>query len=463
MIAAIACVVWRSSQHGASDGGYSLLSVVDIFAHTSAVCLLTVWCLNPFSGHVSMLAFGMLAVMAAIAGGGVSQSLAAQTTVGMIMCIGFAAAAGRILTLQSEAKSIDSRTDRSGPDREFSWSASAISLLTISLLLLTTSVVARATQVALPTVTDLLREKLPEALEVAASSVKDGGQFVSGRVLGSVRRVMTTSPEHTALRVYCDTTPGYLRGSVFTEYSSSRWRKPGPRRLSPTVGDSVRTLISQGDVRYDRWHGNGSRNGVRHFDLVVPNRNTIPLEVHNVPGKGSMVFTPLSMAWAEASAQMIHVDDDGLVLSQGIGLMQPYVLGALDASPTESISESERTKYTKLPPEFRQFLTSYASEIAPPEGSTVQKALSISRHFQENFDYSLNPPRAPNRADAIAHFLMTKHAAHCEYFATATTLLLRALNVPTRYVTGYVVDEIDDDDDYWIAPQPRRTRLGGSL
>ena len=49
------------------------------------------------------------------------------------------------------------------------------------------------------------------------------------------------------------------------------------------------------------------------------------------------------------------------------------------------------------------------------------------------------------------NFLDTSHAAHCEYFATATVLLLRSLDIPARYITGYVVDEYNSDTESWVA------------
>ena len=42
---------------------------------------------------------------------------------------------------------------------------------------------------------------------------------------------------------------------------------------------------------------------------------------------------------------------------------------------------------------------------------------------------------------ALARFLLHTRSGHCEYFATATTLLLRKAGVPTRYAVGYSVQE----------------------
>ena len=41
----------------------------------------------------------------------------------------------------------------------------------------------------------------------------------------------------------------------------------------------------------------------------------------------------------------------------------------------------------------------------------------------------------------LTRFLLTSRSGHCEYFATATVLLLRQLGIPARYAVGYYVHE----------------------
>jgi hypothetical protein len=78
-----------------------------------------------------------------------------------------------------------------------------------------------------------------------------------------------------------------------------------------------------------------------------------------------------------------------------------------------------------------------------------QKIRAIQDYFQNNFQYALG--YSPTRfQDPIVDFLVTKAAAHCEYFATASVLLLRAGGVPARYVTGFVTSE-RHPDGVWIA------------
>jgi hypothetical protein len=57
----------------------------------------------------------------------------------------------------------------------------------------------------------------------------------------------------------------------------------------------------------------------------------------------------------------------------------------------------------------------------------------------------------PTGEDPLLYFLRKKPAAHCEYFASAAALLLRAGRVPARYVTGLVPAEWNPSGRYWVA------------
>jgi len=75
-------------------------------------------------------------------------------------------------------------------------------------------------------------------------------------------------------------------------------------------------------------------------------------------------------------------------------------------------------------------------------GEPPRKILKeIESFFRNNFQYSLKLTGPKNRNTALSHFLMQSRAGHCEYFATATVLLLRAAGLPARYARGYSVHE----------------------
>jgi len=89
-------------------------------------------------------------------------------------------------------------------------------------------------------------------------------------------------------------------------------------------------------------------------------------------------------------------------------------------------------------------LTQVALEAGVNPGMSSNEILrNTSRFFAENFQYSSflgGPP--PKGATPLEQFLLKGRSGHCEFFATATALLLRQAAIPTRYAVGYSVCEI---------------------
>ena len=76
------------------------------------------------------------------------------------------------------------------------------------------------------------------------------------------------------------------------------------------------------------------------------------------------------------------------------------------------------------------------------KGRPALEALrTIKDYFAREFTYSTYLSMSRSQGTALADFLLVTRTGHCEYFATATTLLLRAAGVPARYATGYSVQE----------------------
>jgi len=86
-------------------------------------------------------------------------------------------------------------------------------------------------------------------------------------------------------------------------------------------------------------------------------------------------------------------------------------------------------------------LSRLAAELdlaAKPPGERLD---AVARFFATNFRYRTFQRGRPAGAAPLEDFLLRARAGHCEYFATATVLLLRAAGVPARYATGYAVQE----------------------
>ncbi len=81
---------------------------------------------------------------------------------------------------------------------------------------------------------------------------------------------------------------------------------------------------------------------------------------------------------------------------------------------------------------------------------TIEK---LRLFFEKKFTYSLesNPGYSPTH---LAYFLKKSRSGHCEYFATAGVLMLRACGIPARYATGFSAHEKSFIDG-WIVVRSR--------
>jgi hypothetical protein len=112
------------------------------------------------------------------------------------------------------------------------------------------------------------------------------------------------------------------------------------------------------------------------------------------------------------------------------------------------------TEDLRIPLAEKKVIHGIVSELQLDSQPSLNARLAILRAwFSEHFRYTrrLTIQRLPrNRSPgylthptAIARFLSEVRAGHCEYFATAATLILRDAGIPTRYSTGHAVIERD--------------------
>ncbi len=247
-------------------------------------------------------------------------------------------------------------------------------------------------------------------------------------------------------------TPGYLRGTVFDTYADGRWSAISNERLpisreSPAI--MPRELLASGPG-LTRLEGR-SRQNLRRFFLYPPDdERTSSIEVHNDPMKGPVIFTSLTTRWLEAKSSAINVSHHDVILG-GVNISNPYVCGVARSPKPETLEPQRRDLLLHIPANIRVPIEQRARQLSQSLPTAQAKASAIQAYFQRDFEYSLNkePPRS--RLDPIVNFLVSKHPAHCEYFATASVLLLRGTGVPARYVTGYVTTEHSEEEDFWLA------------
>ena len=86
--------------------------------------------------------------------------------------------------------------------------------------------------------------------------------------------------------------------------------------------------------------------------------------------------------------------------------------------------------------------------IRNPDSAGIVNA--VKAHFLNGFTYTLDLRLATSSADPLQVFLEDRRSGHCEFYATATVLLLRTAGIPARYVTGYAVSEWSELEDLYL-------------
>ena len=133
---------------------------------------------------------------------------------------------------------------------------------------------------------------------------------------------------------------------------------------------------------------------------------------------------------------------NGAVLAGGLGFVifdARYGPGATIDSPPGSTNFD-----FDVPAEEAPALDQVISEMHLAGATDEQKLAAVQNFFAGKFTYSTwqaADKLAGTNETVLGRFLLNSRSGHCEYFATATVLLLRQLKIPARYAVGYVVHE----------------------
>jgi protein-glutamine gamma-glutamyltransferase len=120
----------------------------------------------------------------------------------------------------------------------------------------------------------------------------------------------------------------------------------------------------------------------------------------------------------------------------------PYVPPAELRQASGEYPEIIRKLYLQLP-DVDPRVTKLAKDITAGMKNEFDKAANIERYLKTRLGYSLDLTDTHGE-DPIAYFLFTRRAGHCEYFASAMTVMLRTQGIPARYVTGFLPGEYND-------------------
>ncbi len=98
-----------------------------------------------------------------------------------------------------------------------------------------------------------------------------------------------------------------------------------------------------------------------------------------------------------------------------------------------------KENYTQLPSTLPQEVKNLALSLTDGFDNDYDKAKAIERYLN-TLAYSYDPGIPKNGEDYVDYFLFTSKSGYCTYFASAMAVLLRSIDIPSRYVEGFVLD-----------------------
>ncbi len=249
-----------------------------------------------------------------------------------------------------------------------------------------------------------------------------------------------------------DSAPIYLRGAVLETYEDGRWRRdrgPGARSLIRAQyipdGAAIRPWLSP---RTDIWE-----TEVRVI-LRAAAAGVTPLFT---------LWQPLELRPTGAGQFLAHDAATGMVLREGSPGRLEYTVRALDPRFSRidypSPSDAARPGFDPgiVPPRVREYALGVlgVAEIEPdpalrPIEDDIRAVRVLENHLKSAFSYTLVDEPVPPGREPTEWFLYDRREGHCEYYASALALMVRAIGVNARVVTGYVASEYNDVTSQYI-------------
>ena len=243
--------------------------------------------------------------------------------------------------------------------------------------------------------------------------------------------------------------PKLIRRATYNRYQGIFWKKALPEELrsEEVLFRELSTIeLTDGDPQYLL------REEMTRSDVLKP------LPSFSIRGAASS-GDPLPLPGDAATLR--EFDLDGIEINP---------LGTVRIFPKKSIISGSVRWQDGITAEAAPW-AEYDLEIPQIEREIIEKVVSdldldqfpttgakiarLQLWFSKEFEYtrylSIPPPLNPRQSpSAVGLFLTKDRRGHCEYFATAATLLLRAAGVPARYTVGFAVIERDYKRDEYV-------------
>jgi protein-glutamine gamma-glutamyltransferase len=219
--------------------------------------------------------------------------------------------------------------------------------------------------------------------------------------------------------------------------------------------EAVYTTFQRGD-----WFGN-----IGSYEFLVPEDPETWHLVEPPHRRGKMLTLELSLP--KEQGLLPHPTGSYLLSSSTIFELEQHENGSLKIVDGATVVTSAIAvhpemrlkndipsgKHLAIPEDERYVLEEVHKLLEVDALSSEKKIAALRDFFSRDFTYSLNLLGRGEYSTPLGNFLLQSKNGFCEYYATATALLLRTLGIPSRYAVGYVVAERSNLEDKYLVRQ----------
>ena len=273
--------------------------------------------------------------------------------------------------------------------------------------------------------------------------------FTENVELGQIGEIKKNSA--VVMRVQTGKPIGYdrlrWRGIALTSFDGRRWSTPehNAQKLQPDDDGWIRTA----EVPHKTDSPKPEMIYTVYLEPLATDAIFVPGKVislkGNFNGENSNSFAAIRRTYIfrDSTDTLLNpFHNYSAIRYAGFSLLLPMDATKLRAASTEYSIDIAST-YLQLPHELDPRIPELAKQIAKNARTPFDKSLAIESYLRNRFTYTLNLTGKPGD-DPLAHFLFETRAGHCEYFASAMTIMLRTLGIPTREVNGFLPGEYND-------------------
>ncbi|QSX00443.1 transglutaminase TgpA family protein [Haloterrigena alkaliphila] len=224
--------------------------------------------------------------------------------------------------------------------------------------------------------------------------------------------------------------PSYWRTGVYDRFTGDEWVRTGDHRRSLDA-------LSEPPGEYDR---------VEQIVTAETDLGVMPAAPHPIAVDGELAqHTEVSRYGGIQPATPVLEGDSYAVESAVIDPDAQRLRVAGTNYPDGLASDFD---YFQTPEGLSSEFERRTDEITADADNPYDEAVAIESHLRTSKEYSLEVDRPDgNVAEA---FLLEMEEGYCVYFATTMVQMLRAEDIPARYVTGYTTGQQIGEDEYLV-------------